>query len=99
MERIAEGTDPMGDFTADDDAVWGLGLGCNGAIEVFIEPADRAAEVADALRAALEAEIGGPVMVMSGVSRQGVTEVLRALWTAIEPTRAPVAAPRTTWQP
>jgi len=26
------------DLTADDDAVWGLGLGCNGAIEVFIEP-------------------------------------------------------------
>src|SRR5688500_6654952 len=24
------------DLTADDDAVWGLGLGCNGAIEVFI---------------------------------------------------------------
>ena len=51
-------------------------------------------------KAALEAEIGGPVMTMSGgVSRQGVTEVLRALWTALEPTRAPVAAPRTTWQP
>jgi xanthine dehydrogenase accessory factor len=44
------------DLTADDDAVWGLGLGCNGAIEVFIEPADRAAEVAGALRAALEEE-------------------------------------------
>jgi xanthine dehydrogenase accessory factor len=44
------------DLTADDDAVWGLGLGCNGAIEVFIEPADRAAEVAHALRAALEEE-------------------------------------------
>ena len=29
------------DLTADDDAVWGLGLGCNGAIEVFIEPAER----------------------------------------------------------
>jgi len=42
------------DLTADDDAVWGLGLGCNGAIEVFIEPADRAAEVAGALRRALE---------------------------------------------
>jgi xanthine dehydrogenase accessory factor len=28
----------MYDLTADDDAVWGLGLGCNGAIEVFIEP-------------------------------------------------------------
>ncbi len=44
------------DLTADDDAVWGLGLGCNGAIEVFIEPADRAAEAARALRAALEEE-------------------------------------------
>src|SRR6266516_2867009 len=44
------------DLTADDDAVWGLGLGCNGAIEVFIERADRAAEAARALRAALEEE-------------------------------------------
>lgn len=44
------------DLTADDDAVWGLGLGCNGAIEVFIEPADRAAEAARALRTALEEE-------------------------------------------
>lgn len=44
------------DLTADDDEVWGLGLGCNGAIEVFIEPAERAAEVAGALRTALEDE-------------------------------------------
>jgi xanthine/CO dehydrogenase XdhC/CoxF family maturation factor len=44
------------DLTAEDDAVWGLGLGCNGAIEVFIEPAEQAAEVAGALRAALEEE-------------------------------------------
>lgn len=50
-------------------------------------------------RAALEAEVG-PVLVMSGVSRQGVTEVLRALWTRIEPTRAPAAPQeRTAWQP
>ncbi len=28
----------MYDLTADEDAVWGLGLGCNGAIEVFVEP-------------------------------------------------------------
>ena len=53
------------DLTADDDAVWGLGLGCNGAIEVFIEPADRAAEVAGALRMALEEE--RPICVVTVV--------------------------------
>ena len=60
MARVvmSEGTARLAgwDLTADDDAVWGLGLGCNGAIEVFIEPADQAAEVAHALRAALEEE-------------------------------------------
>ncbi|MEP6759719.1 MAG: XdhC/CoxI family protein, partial [Actinomycetota bacterium] len=40
----------------DDDEVWGLGLGCNGAIEVFIEPAEQAAEVTRALRVALDDE-------------------------------------------
>jgi xanthine dehydrogenase accessory factor len=44
------------DLTADDEVIWGWGLGCNGAIEVFIEPGDRAAEVADALRLAVEEE-------------------------------------------
>jgi xanthine dehydrogenase accessory factor len=53
------------DLTADDDAVWGLGLGCNGAIEVFIEPAEKAAEVAGALRAALEEE--RPISVITVV--------------------------------
>jgi xanthine/CO dehydrogenase XdhC/CoxF family maturation factor len=42
------------DLTAEDEAVWGWGLGCNGTIEVFIEPAARAAETADLLRTALE---------------------------------------------
>src|SRR4030095_16136228 len=37
-------------LTADDEAVWGWGLGCNGAIELFVEPAEKAAEVAGALR-------------------------------------------------
>ena len=44
------------DLTADDEAVWGWGLGCNGALELFVEPADKAAEVAGALRMALEEE-------------------------------------------
>ena len=57
------------DLTADDDAVWGLGLGCNGAIEVFIEPAERAAEVAGALRMALEEE--RPICVVTVVESEG----------------------------
>ena len=45
------------DLSADDDAVWGYGLGCNGAMELFIEPGDRvAASVAGQLRAAVEAD-------------------------------------------
>ena len=44
------------DLTADDEVVWGWGLGCNGAIEVFIEPAANAAATAAILREALEEE-------------------------------------------
>ena len=44
------------DLTAEDEVVWGFGLGCNGAIDVFVEPADRAAEIAGALRIALQEE-------------------------------------------
>ncbi|HHW34793.1 MAG TPA: GTPase ObgE [Paracoccus solventivorans] len=49
--------------------------------------------------AALQAEVGGPVMTMSGVSREGVTEVLRALWAQIEPTRATRADDAEPWRP
>ncbi|HEX2178162.1 MAG TPA: XdhC family protein [Actinomycetota bacterium] len=42
------------DLTADDEAVWGWGLGCNGALEVFVEPPDHAAQVVGALKKALE---------------------------------------------
>jgi xanthine dehydrogenase accessory factor len=41
------------DLTADDEVLWGWGLGCNGAIEVLVEPADKAADVARALQAAI----------------------------------------------
>ncbi len=44
------------DLTADGDEVWGYGLGCNGAMELFIEPAEHAVATADALRTALEGE-------------------------------------------
>ena len=38
------------DMTADDEAVWGYGLGCNGAIELFVEPTGGAMESIAALR-------------------------------------------------
>jgi xanthine dehydrogenase accessory factor len=46
------------DTRADDDAVWGLGLGCNGLIDVLLEPLPpaRAREVAALLAAALDAD-------------------------------------------
>jgi xanthine dehydrogenase accessory factor len=44
------------DLTADDDAVWGLGLGCNGVIEVFIEPTAAGDLLWQAARAALDNE-------------------------------------------
>lgn len=40
------------DLTADDEAVWGWGLGCNGAIDVLVEPGEAAARFAPALAAA-----------------------------------------------
>lgn len=46
------------DTRADDDAIWGLGLGCNGLIDVLLQPLtpDRATASADMLGAALCAE-------------------------------------------
>lgn len=60
------------DLTAEDDAVWGLGLGCNGAIDVFIEPAEQAAAVAGVLRAALEEERPISVVTVLESSRRDV---------------------------
>jgi xanthine dehydrogenase accessory factor len=51
-EVIASGGPRLAEFdmTADDDAVWGYGLGCNGAIELFVEPTQGALESVAALR-------------------------------------------------
>jgi xanthine/CO dehydrogenase XdhC/CoxF family maturation factor len=55
-EVMADGVPRLAhyDLTADDEAVWGWGLGCNGVIDVFVEPADRAAEMAGAIRQAID---------------------------------------------
>lgn len=42
------------DMTADGEEVWGYGLGCNGAIDVFVEPAAMAVETASAVRSAID---------------------------------------------
>jgi len=90
MARVVmeEGTARLAgwDLTADDDAVWGLGLGCNGAIEVFIEPAERAAEVAGALRMALEQE--HPICVVT-VLESRVEEVEPGARVIVGPDGAP----------
>ncbi len=67
------------DLTADDEAVWGWGLGCNGAIDVFVEPAGKAAEVAGALRAALEEERPISVVTVLDSSVPGVEQGARLL--------------------
>ena len=46
------------DTLEDDDAPWGLGLGCNGLIDILLEPlsADRARSMSDLLQRALDAD-------------------------------------------
>ncbi len=58
------------DLTADDEAIWGWGLGCNGVIEVFVEPADAAAHLAAAMAAAIEQE--RPVAVATALAPEDV---------------------------
>jgi xanthine dehydrogenase accessory factor len=62
------------DLTADDEVVWGWGLGCNGAIEVFIEPAANAAATAAILREALEEERSLATVTVLSSSVQGVEQ-------------------------
>lgn len=38
------------DLTADEEAIWGWGLGCNGAIDVLVEPPGRAVRTVELLR-------------------------------------------------
>ncbi len=67
------------DLTAEDEAVWGWGLGCNGAIELFVEPAGKAAEVAGALRLALEEDRPICVITVLDSSVAGVEQGSRML--------------------
>jgi len=60
------------DLTADDDVVWGLGLGCNGAVDIFVEPVDPAAEIFTLYRSAIAEERAlAVVTVLSGAAAAG----------------------------
>src|SRR5437763_14965343 len=60
------------DLTADDEAVWGWGLGCNGAVALFVEPAEKALAVAPDHRRALAADGEGTVVTARAASAEGV---------------------------
>jgi xanthine dehydrogenase accessory factor len=81
------------DLTADDDAVWGWGLGCNGAMELFVEPAEKAAEVAGALRMALEQERPICMVTVLGAEVPGVEQGNRLLVTPEGERRGSLGAP------
>ncbi len=74
------------DTRADDDAAWGLGLGCNGLIDVLLEPLspDRAAELATLLKRALAAEslaVLATVIESTAVTKSGSMVGAHALFT------------------
>src|SRR5256712_5952952 len=59
------------DLTADDDVVWGLGLGCNGAVDIFVEPVDPSAEIFALYRKAIAEERGLAVVTALGGGAAG----------------------------
>ncbi len=70
------------DLTADGDEVWGYGLGCNGAMELFIEPAEHAISTAAALRTAVEAERACCLVTVLSSADPGVAAGARLLRSA-----------------
>jgi xanthine dehydrogenase accessory factor len=67
------------DLTADGDEVWGYGLGCNGAMELFIEPAEHAVATAGALRTAVEDERACCLVTVVASSVDGIRPGARLL--------------------
>jgi xanthine/CO dehydrogenase XdhC/CoxF family maturation factor len=67
------------DLTADGDEVWGYGLGCNGAMELFIEPAEHAVATATALRTAVEDERACCLVTVLASNVDGITPGARLL--------------------
>jgi xanthine dehydrogenase accessory factor len=60
------------DLTAEDDALWGLGLGCNGVIDVYIEPPASARTTATFLREARADDAAAALVTVVVSSDPGV---------------------------
>lgn len=68
------------DTRADDDAVWGLGLGCNGLIEVLLQPLspDQATASAELLTAALFADAPSVIATVTHAAESSRTPAVGA---------------------
>jgi xanthine/CO dehydrogenase XdhC/CoxF family maturation factor len=73
--------------------VWGYGLGCNGAMGVFIEPAEHAIATATALRTAVEEEKACCLVTVLSSTLDGVVPGARLLRLADGTTAGSVGAP------
>jgi len=84
LQMLRDGAPPRlirYDTGADDDAIWGLGLGCSGTIEVFMQPAagPRGIEGADRIRELLSSDapftistvVAGPERALGSVAVAG----------------------------
>ena len=75
---LATGTPTLRHYStgADEDMVWGLGLGCNGLVDVFIQPATEGplAELADRLRGLLTGD--APIVAATVVNGEGLGATL-----------------------
>ena len=79
-ERIAESGTPRlkrFDLTNDEDDVWGLGVGCNGVIDVLLEPVDERFEPLVAARDKKRDVVGVTVLEADGVDLE---RGARAYW-------------------
>lgn len=95
-EVMAAGTPrfEMFDLTADGDEVWGYGLGCNGAMELFIEPAEHAIASASALRTAIEDERACCLVTVLASSAEGSQPGARLLRHADGSTEGGLGSPQ-----
>ncbi|MCH2250705.1 MAG: GTPase ObgE [Cognatishimia activa] len=89
--HLVDGTsgDPIGDYKTiiGELEAYGGVLAEKPRITVLNKIDTMDAEEREFLKEELEAAVGGPVMLMSGASQEGVTDVLRALRSQIDDTR------------